>query len=163
MVNAQLQGADLKGMVDFSNANLTGADLRGVDLDGMVNLEGAILHNVNFEGSNIDKVDKVLLRLNGADIKNVNGLPRTLEPSNKYLNALKQFSEHISDLFNRYHISVDNKKIVEGSIKQLVKDVESIQSLETIKNREKGNLQIKIKSLIQKILKVLPLEIQQQI
>ena len=168
LVSVKLQGANLKGMINFSNADLTGADLRGVDLDGMVNFEGAILHNVDFEGSNIDKVDKVLLRLNGADIKNVNGLPSISKPSNKYSIALKHFSENISDLFNKYSISVDNKKIIEELIKQLVKNVESIQSLETIKiesletikNSEKGNLQIKIKSLIQMILKVLPLEIQ---
>ena len=91
LVSVRLQGADLKGMIDFSNADLTGADLRGVDLDGMVNFEGAILHNVNFQGSNIDKIDKVLLRLNGADIRNVKGLPSTSEPSNKYSNALSNF------------------------------------------------------------------------
>ncbi|HSF51076.1 MAG TPA: pentapeptide repeat-containing protein, partial [Nitrososphaeraceae archaeon] len=161
LVNVQLRGADLKGMIDFSNADLTGADLRGVDLDGMVNFEGAILHNVNFQGSNIDKVDKVLLRLNGADIRNVKGFPGTSEPINKYSNVLKQFSENISDLFNKYNVSVDNKKIVEESIKQLVKDIDSIQSSDTIKNIEKEKIQIKIKNLIQKIVEVLPLEIQQ--
>ena len=58
----------------------------------MIKFEGAILHNVNFQGSNIDRV---LLRLNGADIRNVQGLPSTSEPSNKYSNTLKQFSPKI--------------------------------------------------------------------
>jgi uncharacterized protein YjbI with pentapeptide repeats/uncharacterized caspase-like protein len=159
LVNIQLRGADLKGMIDFSNADLTGADLREVSLDGIVNFEGAILHNVNFEGSNIDKVDKVLLRLNGADIRNVKSFPSRLEPSNKYSNALKQFSENISDLFNQYNVSVDNKKIVEESIKQLVQDVEPLLSFREMKENKKINIQNKIKNLIQNILNILPMEI----
>jgi hypothetical protein len=83
----------------------------------------------------------------------------TLEPSNKYSNVLKQFFENISEIFNKNNVSVYNKKMLEESIKQLVKDVESIQSLETIKNSEKEKIQIKIKNLIQNILKFLPLEI----
>jgi uncharacterized protein YjbI with pentapeptide repeats/uncharacterized caspase-like protein len=159
LVNAQLQGAELKGMIDFFNADLTGADFRAVDLDGIVNFERSILHNVNFQGSNIDKVDKVLLRLTGADIRNTNGLPSISVPFNKYSDALKQFSENISDLFNKYNVSADNKKIVEESIIQLVKDIDPIKSVETIKNNEKEKVQIKIKNLIEKILGVLPLEI----
>jgi len=61
-----LRGADLKGMIDFSGANLTGADVRGVDLNGMVNFSGAILDDVEFSGS---VTDKGLIDLNGADIR----------------------------------------------------------------------------------------------
>jgi uncharacterized protein YjbI with pentapeptide repeats len=81
LVNAKLRGADLKGMIDFSNADLTGADLRGVDLDGMVNFQGAILNNTDFTGSYIDKV---ILNLKDVDIKNVKGLIITTGLSNPY-------------------------------------------------------------------------------
>jgi tetratricopeptide (TPR) repeat protein/streptogramin lyase len=160
LIRADLRGAELKGMLDFSEADLSHADLRGVDLEGVVNFEGAILFDVNFTGSSIDKV---LLNLKNADLKDVKGLKNQTEPSNKYSDALKQFSQNISDLFNKYNVSVDNKKIVEDEIKQLVKDVESIQSFEDIGESQKSNLQNKIESLIQSIIDILPFEIHTQI
>ena len=102
LVDAHLQGADLKGIIDFSHADLTGADLRGIDLEGEVNFEGAILHNVNFIGSNIDKAS---LKLDGADIKDIKGLEISksskliLEP----LSREKYVDSHEDIIESSYH------------------------------------------------------------
>jgi len=54
LVKADLRGAELKGMIDFTDADLTDADLRSADLKGVVNFENAILDGANFSGSEIE-------------------------------------------------------------------------------------------------------------
>ena len=156
LIGADLRGAALKGMVDFTGADLSSADLRGVDLEGVVSFEGAILDDVDFTGSNIDKV---LLNFEGAKIKNVKGIKNIPASSNKYSDALKQFSDSISDLFNKYNVSIDNRKTVENLIMQLVKDVKSIPTSVDISESDRISIQTKTNDLIQNIVNVLPLEV----
>jgi hypothetical protein len=98
--------------------------------------------------------------LKGADIRHVKSLKNKTESSNKYSDALKKFSKNISDLFNKFDISVDGKRSVEDAVNQLVNAVESISSLELMKNKDKTTLANKIRNLVQEIVKVLPLDIQ---
>jgi uncharacterized protein YjbI with pentapeptide repeats len=158
LIGANLRGTELKGMIDFSKADLSHADLRGVNLEGIVNFEDAKLYDLDFTSLNRETV---LLYLKGADIRNVKSLKsKTESSSNKYSNALKKFSKNISDLFNKFDISIDGKRSVEEAVNQLVNVIESISSFELIKNKDKDTLANKIRNLIQEIVKVLPLEIQ---
>jgi uncharacterized protein YjbI with pentapeptide repeats len=152
LTEAILSGADLKGMINFSGANLTRADLRGVDLNGMVSFAGAILHDVDFSGS---KTDKALIELAGANVSNVTGLYVT-QKHNKYLDALKSFSEAINQQFKTYNISTDQVKQIEDSLKELVKEVEGIGDKEDLSTIKKVNIKTKIVLTMEQILRVLP-------
>jgi hypothetical protein len=157
LIGADLRGTELKGMIDFSKADLSHADLRGASLEGIVNFEDAKLYDLDFTSLN---KETVLLYLKGADIRHVKSLKNKTESSNKYSDALKKFSKNISDLFNKFDISVDGKRSVEDAVNQLVNAVESISSLELMKNKDKTTLANKIRNLVQEIVKVLPLDIQ---
>lgn len=148
---ADLRGADLKGMVDFTESNLTGADLRAADISGMINFNNAIIHNTDFTGSTIDKG---VINLKGATIYNAKGLPY-LE-SNEYLDALKSFSEAISRQFKTLHTSTFQVIVIEEKVKELVREVESIQPSVNIEQTRKSGLTRKFISLVEKVSAVLP-------
>ena len=152
LIDVDLRGADLKGMIDFSGADLSGANLKGADLEGMVNFDGAILHNVDFTGAN---ADNVLINFKGADLKDVTGLDTKSKLPNKYLEALSQFSEKTSQLFKEQKVSTEKTMQAENSIKDLVKEVESFGWLENIDNKKKIKLQSKIEEMIENIVKIL--------
>jgi uncharacterized protein YjbI with pentapeptide repeats len=152
LTRANLRGADLKGMIDFSEADLTGADIRGVDLTGMVNFSGAKLHDVDFSGS---ATDKDLINFTGADIRNAKGLPVLHEP-NEYLEALKSFSESIKQQFKTYNIPAEQVKPIEESIKELVEEVEGIQKPEEMNEIQKKNINLKFVDVAERVIKALP-------
>jgi uncharacterized protein YjbI with pentapeptide repeats len=67
LVNANFQWADLRGIPDLTNVNLTGANLSGADLRG-VNLSKAQLVGANLTGANLSGTNLTDANLRGATI-----------------------------------------------------------------------------------------------
>ena len=67
LAGVKFQWADLRGIPDLTNVNLTGADLRGANLQG-VNLSGAQLVGTNLTGANLSNTNLTDANLSGAII-----------------------------------------------------------------------------------------------
>ena len=119
----------------------------------MVNFAGAILQDVDFTGS---EIDKGLINLKGAQIRNVKGLPASHE-ANEYLESLKLFSKAINEKFNANNIPKEQLKPIEESIKEFGEEVKDINlDPEKISWIEKKDLKTKFVAVAEKVIKALP-------
>jgi uncharacterized protein YjbI with pentapeptide repeats len=162
LTGANLRGADLKGMIDFSEANLTGANLRGADLSGMVNFAGAILHDIDFSGC---ITERGLINTEGAQIRNVRGLPINLEDfsvlhqPNQYLQSLKLFSKEIKQQFKIHNIPADKLEPIEDGLKELTEEVRDIHERpEVISSLKKRDIDTKFTNVTREVIRILSLK-----
>jgi Caspase domain len=140
---------DQDGLLYFAttNTSLKVLVLRGVDLSGIVDFTESVLHNVDFTGSVSDKGQ---INFNEASISNAKGL-QVLE----YLDSLKAFSESVDRQFKTKNISTEKLKPINESVKELVKEVESLQEPEKISDIKRENLNKKFIDIVGKVIDAL--------
>jgi uncharacterized protein YjbI with pentapeptide repeats/Tfp pilus assembly protein PilF len=161
LVKCDLRGATLKGMIDFTNANLKQADLRGADLNGMVNFERAILDDANFTGANINTE---LINFKDASKINCKGLsiPQKQQIiSTKYTEAMNAFSKFLMKKVtsNDRILPKEELKPLEDVIKEITKSVEKIADIENLDENNIKELEQEFVKVAKKILKILPINV----